>query len=80
MLKFYSKAVRAMLALPPEDPRSWYATPLSTRSIARTATGGPFSQTYAKLSIVNFSLDSCFAGAGFVLRFTHRTSAFPSTG
>lgn len=24
MLKSYAKAVRAMLALPPEDPRNWY--------------------------------------------------------
>ena len=82
MLQSYARAVRAMLALPPEDPRNWYR-----QAIIHTLDcphGNwwflPFSQTYAKLSIVNFSLDSCFAGAGFVLRFTHRTSAFPSTG
>ena len=59
----------------------WLRSPTQRPTTPRRCSrASPFSQTYAKLRIVNFSLNSCFAGCGFVLRFKHRTSAFPSTG
>jgi len=35
------------------------------------------TQSYPSLTLL---LNSCFAGAGFVLRFTRKDSAFPSAG